>query len=92
MNFLKLINNINIIILFNVFSFIIFGIDKFLAIKNMSRISEKMLLRISLLGPFGAIISMIFFRHKIKKKKFIFVYFFSTIHIFILLYLKYFRG
>lgn len=67
---------INTIILYlltiNTLIFILFGFDKYKAIKTKQRISEKTLHTISLLGGFlGAIFGMLFFRHKIKKMKFI---------------------
>lgn len=52
----------------NLLSFIIFGIDKYLAIKHKWRISEKTLL-ISLVlgGTFGGGLGMILWHHKTKK-------------------------
>ncbi|ACZ01909.1 DUF1294 domain-containing protein [Streptobacillus moniliformis] len=73
----------------NLFAFIFFGIDKFFAINNISRISEKTLLSLSFLGPFGAIIGMNLFRHKTKKLKFKSVYLFLLLHLLIIYYLKY---
>ncbi len=58
----------------NILAFIIYGYDKLQAtrtVKNISRVSERALLIISLLGgSIGAIISMFIFRHKIKKLSF----------------------
>jgi len=55
----------------NVITFIIFGVDKFLALKSLKRISEKRLHTLSLLGGFiGAFLGMAFFRHKVSKKEF----------------------
>ncbi|WP_064579910.1 DUF1294 domain-containing protein [Streptobacillus moniliformis] len=73
----------------NLFAFIFFRIDKFFAINNISRISEKTLLSLSFLGPFGAIIGMNLFRHKTKKLKFKSVYLFLLLHLLIIYYLKY---
>lgn len=62
---------INYLILINVISFIIYGLDKYKAIKKKRRISEKTLLIISLMGgPIGSILGMYTFRHKTKKIKF----------------------
>ncbi|WP_066901468.1 DUF1294 domain-containing protein [Streptobacillus notomytis] len=72
----------------NFLVFISFGIDKFLAIKNMVRIPEKTLLLLSLIGPFGAIIGMNFFRHKTKKLKFKSIYLFLILHLLVIYYLK----
>lgn len=57
-------------------TFVLFAIDKYKAKKSnhqkVSRISEKTLLIFSFLGgTLGAIISMILFRHKIKKISFL---------------------
>ena len=53
---------------------ILYGYDKFQAIKsskNISRVSENKLLLITLLGgTIGALLSMLIFRHKIKKPSF----------------------
>ncbi|WP_345208752.1 DUF1294 domain-containing protein [Chryseobacterium ginsengisoli] len=56
----------------NLFSFIIFGLDKKKSIKHQRRISENTLLEISFLGgTIGAIAGMLIFRHKISKKSFL---------------------
>lgn len=52
----------------NLFSFVIYGIDKFLARKNMRRISEKFLFFLGALGGMaGSILGMLFWHHKTKK-------------------------
>ena len=59
------------LIIINILSFILFGIDKYNAIKHNYRISEKTLFTISILGgSIGSIIGMKVFRHKTKKKYF----------------------
>jgi len=67
------------LICINIFSFIYYGYDKLQAIrndKNISRISEKSLLIVSFIGgTIGAIISMLLFRHKIKKLSFMVKFF-----------------
>ena len=56
------------LIIINIFLFILYGIDKLLAIKKKNRISEFSLLLISFLGGLiGSIIRMIIFNHKTKK-------------------------
>ena len=60
----------------NIFTAVIYGIDKVKAINNsknnISRISENILFIFAFIGgSIGAIISMILFRHKIKKLSFI---------------------
>lgn len=56
-------------------SFIIYGYDKALALKthkNITRISENKLLFTTLLGgTIGSFITIVLFRHKIKKTSFI---------------------
>lgn len=64
---------IYIYIFINLFTFTVYGVDKRKAIHHKWRISEKSLLLISVLGPVGSFFSMILFRHKIKKLKFILI-------------------
>ena len=60
------------LIIINVLSFIIMGIDKHNAIKNKYRVSEKSLFILSIFGgAIGTFIAMFVFRHKIRKKAFI---------------------
>ena len=55
----------------NIITFIIYGIDKYKSIKHKYRISENTLILLAILGgPLGAILGMIIFHHKTKKKKF----------------------
>ena len=59
------------LIFINDFKFLIFGIDKYRAIKNMYRIKEKTLFGLSLIGgSIGAYIGMKTFRHKTLKNSF----------------------
>ena len=59
------------LIIINIFTFIIYGVDKFLAVKHYYRISEKLLYLFSILGgALGALLGMFFFRHKTLKLKF----------------------
>jgi uncharacterized membrane protein YsdA (DUF1294 family) len=56
----------------NLITLILFGVDKFLAIKNKRRVAEKDLLVFSLLGgATGGLLGMIIFNHKISKKSFL---------------------
>lgn len=55
----------------NVVCFLMYGVDKAKAIYNQWRIKESTLLGFSVFGPFGAIIAMILFWHKVRKIKFI---------------------
>ncbi|MFT6835866.1 MAG: uncharacterized membrane protein YsdA (DUF1294 family) [Francisellaceae bacterium] len=52
-------------------AFIIYGVDKVKAIKNLPRISEKKLLYWALCAPIGSSCAMETFRHKISKKSFL---------------------
>ncbi|APD06431.1 hypothetical protein UJ101_00899 [Flavobacteriaceae bacterium UJ101] len=54
----------------NLISFLLFGIDKFKARKQLWRISELTLLVFAFLGPLGALLGMNIFRHKTQKWKF----------------------
>lgn len=62
------------LIIINILTFLIFGIDKHKAKKDRRRISEKTLLSFSVLGGcFLEFIGMYFFHHKTKKFKFYFI-------------------
>lgn len=59
------------LIIINILSFSLYGLDKFLAILKKRRVAERILLLSSILGGFfGSIIGMLLFRHKIRKKRF----------------------
>lgn len=59
------------LIFINILCFLLYGIDKRLAIKRKSRIEENVLFFISLIGGcIGAILGMKLFRHKTLKVKF----------------------
>lgn len=60
-----------ILILWNVFTFLTYGVDKYRAKKNLWRIPEKTLLAEAFfMGAFGALLGMQIFRHKTQKPKF----------------------
>ena len=62
---------VSYLLIINVISFIFYGIDKFLAYKHYFRISEKLLFFLAILGgDLGALLGMLFFRHKTLKFKF----------------------
>lgn len=70
---MDLIVNIYIIVI-NIISFIIYYIDKVLAIKHKYRIPEAVLILFSMLGgPLGSLLSMSLFHHKTKHLKFIII-------------------
>ena len=59
------------ILCINILAFVLYGLDKWLAIKGFMRISEWTLLTISVFGGcYLALISMYLFHHKTKKMKF----------------------
>ena len=59
------------LIIINIITFILYGLDKMFAIKSMWRISEKTLILLATFGgAIGAILAMYFFRHKTKTPKF----------------------
>lgn len=58
-------------LIINFITFILYGIDKYLAKNNKWRIEEKTLIFLSLFGgAIGTPLAMIIFNHKIRKKKF----------------------
>ena len=58
-------------IIINIISFFLYGIDKYLAIKNYYRVSEYTLFVFAFFGgSVGSILGMIMFHHKIKKRRF----------------------
>lgn len=55
----------------NIFVFVLYGIDKYRAVQNKWRISENVLLSCAILmGSLGAALGMKLFRHKTKKPLF----------------------
>ena len=60
------------LLIINIITFIIYGIDKYKSIKHKYRISEATLIILAILGgAIGAFLGMITFHHKTQKKKFI---------------------
>ena len=56
----------------NILTIGLFGIDKFLAIKNKRRIPEKDLLAFSFVGgAIGGLLGMFMFNHKVSKGSFL---------------------
>lgn len=65
----------------------VFFFDKMAAATHGWRIPEKILLGISLPGPFGALAGMILFRHKTRHTRFLLVPVFAFIHIVLIFFL-----
>ena len=60
-------------IIFNIITFIVFGIDKLLARAKRQRISEKTLISMAIVGgSVGAVFAQKLFRHKTLKFRYIF--------------------
>ena len=71
----------------NILSFIVYGLDKYLAIKKAYRVSEYNLFILSIFGgPIGSIIGMKVFHHKTKKLSFWILNIISIIIWFIILF------
>ncbi len=76
------------ILIWNLIVFLLFGVDKYKAVKKRNRISEFSLVFCSVLaGGLGSTLSMIIFNHKTKKPKF---RFFIPISLFIWLYIYFY--
>lgn len=72
----------------NIFSLIFMGLDKYKAIKQQFRISEKALFLSALpFSSYGFFLGMKLFRHKTQKKRFVLgSYFLMSLHTIIILY------
>jgi uncharacterized membrane protein YsdA (DUF1294 family) len=68
-----------------VFVFIVFAADKDAARKNSWRVSERTLILLGMLGPFGAFGAMKIFRHKTQKIKFYLIPLFAVLQIALLI-------
>ena len=79
-----------ILVFWNIAVFLMYGYDKFMAIKNGWRVSEKTLLICAfLLGGLGAYLAMIGFRHKTKHINFkIFLPMCAVITIFVFIFIN----
>ena len=74
----------------NIISFILFGYDKFLAIKNKRRIPEKELFTVATIGgAFGGLFAILVFNHKISDAffmwRFMFIFMLNIVGIYFLL-------
>jgi uncharacterized membrane protein YsdA (DUF1294 family) len=71
----------------NVAALVIYYADKRAASRMLRRVPERTLLIVALIGPFGALVAMRSFRHKTRKNKFLVVYLFALLHIFLAAFL-----
>lgn len=76
-------------LLINLVALVMYAYDKMMARKGDRRISERTLLLLALLGPFGALAGMRWFRHKTRKLKFKLVPLFALAHVLIAFLLLY---
>jgi len=74
------------IVILNIISMILFGVDKLKSMRGGWRIDEWRLMLIALLGPFGAYLGMLLFRHKTRKTKFLLVPIFMFIQLYLMLH------
>lgn len=74
------------IVILNIISMILFGVDKLKSMRGGWRIQELRLLFIALIGPFGAYLGMLLFRHKTRKAKFLLVPMFMFIQLYLMLH------
>ena len=65
----------------NILACIVFAYDKLKATMKGWRISETSLLLVAALGPFGALIAMVGYRHKTRHMKFLLVPVFALLHL-----------
>jgi uncharacterized membrane protein YsdA (DUF1294 family) len=74
------------LLVLNVISLIVFGVDKLKSKRRGWRIPESKLLLTAFLAPFGAYAGMLLFRHKTRKLKFLFVPLFLFIQLGLIAY------
>ena len=76
------------VLIWNIVTMLVYGLDKLFARKGMRRISEKTLLSLAfLLGGWGAMFGMVVFNHKTSKPRFRFL-----VPIFVLINIAMFYG
>ena len=71
----------------NILAFAVFTHDKLMAKINRGRIAENSLLLLAALGPIGALIAMVGFRHKTHQVKFVLVPVFAVVHLLLVVWL-----
>ena len=77
--------------LINLIVFTAYGIDKYKAVKDKWRVRESTLIGLAAVAPWGAMLGMWVFRHKIRKSKFYLVYVFAVLHAAIIIWWFYLR-
>jgi len=73
-------------VLLNLISLTCFGLDKVWAMRRGGRIPEINLLSLAFLGPFGALMGMLLFKHKTRKPRFLLVPLFLLFQLVLALY------
>lgn len=82
-------NFISYLISINILTFFLMFIDKKRAVYHRWRISENILLLVAILGGcYGMMFGMHIFHHKTRKTKFLFVYLFEVMWLFLFLKIK----
>ena len=62
------------LVIINIFSFLIYGLDKAAARRDERRTSENFLLLLSLIGgTIGSLFGIFYYRHKVRKISFLFL-------------------
>lgn len=75
-----------LLVILNIISLILFGVDKLKSMRGGWRIPELRLLLVALFAPFGAYAGMLLFNHKTRRAKFFLVPIFLFIHLFVIVY------
>ncbi len=78
-----------VILLLNLLVMLLYGHDKERAKHGGRRISESTLLVAAFCAPFGAVIGMRIFHHKTRHLKFLLVYVFLLLQLFVIAYVIY---
>lgn len=76
-----------LLLVVNLASLVIFGVDKWQSKRGGWRVSEVRLLLVGFFGPFGAFLGMLVFRHKICKAKFLLVPVFMVLQVLFIAYI-----
>ena len=79
-----------ILLIVNFVSLVFFGLDKLWAMRGGMRVPESRLLLLAFLGPFGAYLGMLLFRHKTRKPRFLLVPLFLLFQLVLMFYFRLF--